>query len=82
MKSRSCMADAFAPLKLLAMMFCLAGCQSVPTIPTAATKTEADIVADLCEHTWRPVTYSSHDTEQTRLETRANNAARDAYCGD
>lgn len=47
---------------------------------TQTAETEAAMVADLCDHVWRPVTYSSRDTEQTQIEARAANAARAAYC--
>jgi len=82
MKSKSFMAAAFVLPPLLVMTFLLAGCQSIPTIPTGAIETEAAMVADLCEHAWRPVTWSSRDTEQTQTEARAANAARATYCGE
>jgi hypothetical protein len=67
-------------LRLLLGMMCLpAGCQQTSTTRTDAT--EMAIAADVCR-AWRPVTYSSLDSEQTVLEVRASNAARDAYCGD
>jgi hypothetical protein len=62
---------------LLGMMCLLAGRQSI--LPTNTAATEKSIAADTCR-AWRPVTYSSRDTEQTKLQARANNAARDAYC--
>lgn len=64
-------------LLMLGTASLLAACQSLQKTNTAAT--EAQIAADVCR-AWRPVTYSSRDTEQTRTEARANNAARDAYC--
>jgi len=65
---------------VLAMTFLLAGCPSIPTTHTAATETLDAMVADLCEHAWRPVTYSSRDTEPTQNGNQAANAARAAYC--
>lgn len=73
-------------LLALAMTSCLAGCLSLQTTPTgeiearaAAIAADKAIAAKVCAE-WVAVTYSSRDTEQTRLEVRANNAARDAYC--
>jgi len=80
MRSKSSTAGAFALPLALAMTCWLAGCQSIPATHTA--ETEATMVADLCDHAWRPVTYSSWDTEQTQIEARAANAARAAYCGE
>lgn len=64
------------PLLLVTMCF-LAGCQMNPTTNIAAT--EIMLAAHVCK-VWQPVTYSSKDTDQTKLEVRANNAARHAYC--
>jgi hypothetical protein len=63
---------------LLGMMCLLAGCQSI--LPTNTAATERAVAANTCR-AWKPISYSSRDTDQTRLEARANNAARDAYCG-
>lgn len=76
MSWKSCMGAARAPLLMLAMMCFLAACQSSPATRIAAT--DAAVAADVCS-VWRPVTYSSSDTDQTRREARANNAARLAY---
>ena len=80
MSSSSFKASALRTLLLLGMTSCLAGCLSLQTTPTAAIDADKAIAAEVCS-VWVPVTYSSRDTEQTRLEARANNAARDAYCG-
>jgi hypothetical protein len=64
-------------LFVLAVMFWLAGCSS--TLTTRTVETETAIVADVCR-AWLPITYSSRDTDQTQLEVRAGNAAREAYC--
>lgn len=72
------MGSALMRLPMLATMLFLAGC--LPTTTTHIAGTEANIAAGVCR-VWKPVTYSSRDTDQTRLEARANNAARDAYCG-
>ena len=72
------MANGLMRLLLLVSVTSLAGCLSMK--PIAIEETEAAIVADVCR-AWKPVTYSSRDTEQTQNEARANNAARDAYCG-
>lgn len=77
------MASALKTLSALGMTLCLAGCQSIPTIPIAATETPAQVEARLAAKTckaWPVVTYSSRDTEQTQLEVRGSNAAREAYC--
>lgn len=64
-------------------MFLLAACQSIQSTLTGGTDTAekavASIAADVCR-AWRPVTYSSRDTEQTQTEARANNAAQERYC--
>jgi len=73
------MASALMKHSLLVMMFFLVGCQTTPTTQTA--ETERNIAASTCK-VWVPVTYSSQDTEQTRLEIRANNAARAAFCAN
>lgn len=31
---------------------------------------------------WRPVTWSTKDTDQTILEVKINNARRKGYCGE
>lgn len=77
MRSRTFTARVSIALPMLAMTCFLAACQSATTTRTA--ETDRAIAADVCR-VWRPVTYSSRDTEKTRLEVRANNAARDAYC--
>jgi hypothetical protein len=58
-------------------MSLLGGCQSI--LPTNTAATETSIAADTCR-AWKPVTYSSRDSEQTQVEARANNAARESYC--
>jgi uncharacterized lipoprotein YajG len=58
----------------------LAGCQLTSTTRTNAAEAAAAIAADVCR-AWQPTTYSSRDTAETQLGNRANNAARDAYCG-
>jgi len=78
MNSRSSMPSGWSVPLALVMTFLLAGCQSIPM--TQTVETEAAMVADLCDHAWRPVTYSSRDSEQTQVEARAANAARAAYC--
>jgi starvation-inducible outer membrane lipoprotein len=69
---------------VLAMTLLLAACSQTPKTLTGATDDAALLAAvtrQLCAKAWRPVTYSSRDTEQTQREARANNAARDEYCG-
>jgi hypothetical protein len=63
---------------LLAMMLSTTACTLTTTTLTA--ETDAQITSAICTKAWRPVTYSSRDTEETQREARANNAARDAYC--
>ncbi len=63
---------------LLVTTFFLTACS--PTTTTLTAETDASITRNVCSKAWRPVTYSSKDTEQTQREARANNAARDAYC--
>ena len=65
---------------LLAMLFSTAACQQIPTTRTVAIEADTMIAEDICD-VWLPVSYSSRDTDETQLEARANNAARDAYCG-
>lgn len=80
MNSSSFRASASTVLLMLGMTFCLGGCQSLSTTRTAATEADKSITDGVCR-VWTPVTYSSRDTEQTRLEARANNSAREEYCG-
>lgn len=49
------------------------------TRPTQTAEIDRQVTTGVCS-VWKAVTYSSRDTEQTQLEARANNAARDAYC--
>lgn len=55
----------------------LAGCSQTSGTLTAAT--DVAIARDVCS-VWVPTTWSSRDTQETRLGNQANNAARDAYC--
>jgi len=64
---------------LLVTMFSVAGCQNLLTTRTGATRADTTTAIQVCS-IWGAVTYSSRDTPETRLEARANNAARDAYC--
>lgn len=48
------------------------------TFRTSIGETDAAIVQRVCT-AWLPVTYSSRDTEQTKIEAKANNAAREAF---
>lgn len=79
MSSSSFKASALRTLLLLGMTSSLGGCLSLQTTPTAAIDADKAIAAEVCRE-WVSISYSSRDTEQTRLEARANNAARDAYC--
>lgn len=63
---------------MLATTCFLAGCSQTST--TLIAGTEARIVSDTCRRAWRPISWSSRDTEQTQIEVRAGNAARKAYC--
>lgn len=67
---------------LLATSLTIPACQTL-TDGTERRAAEADarIAAGVCE-VWLPVTWSSRDTSETQAEVRANNRARDAYCGD
>ena len=80
MNSSSFRASASTVLLMLGMTFCLGGCQSLQMTRTAATEADKSITDGVCE-VWTSITYSSRDTDQTRLEVRANNAARGEYCG-
>jgi len=89
---------ASTPLLLLVMTCLLAGCSQTSATRTDATdwtavtgwlrgtsaaeRADAANRADLCKRGWRPVTYSSRDTEQTQLEVRAVNSARATFCGE
>jgi hypothetical protein len=78
MNSKSYNQIVFALPILLGTTLLLAACLSTPMTQTAATS-DANITAGVCS-VWKNVSYSSKDTDQTRLEVRANNAARTAYC--
>lgn len=78
MNSKSFTAGALARLPMLATMSFLAACSQ--TSGTLTVATEAAVASDVCR-VWQSVTWSSRDTDRTQLEVRANNAARDAYCG-
>lgn len=80
MSSSSFKANGLKLLLLLGMTSCLGGCLSLNTTRTSAIEADKAIAAQVCR-VWLPTTYSSRDTEETRLGNRANNAARDAYCG-
>lgn len=79
MKSSSFRVSASIGLTLLGMTSLLVGCQLTQTTETAAINLDRELTAQVCD-VWKPVTYSSRDTDQTQLEARANNAAREAYC--
>lgn len=79
MNCKSFMASAWTLPFLLVMTCLLAGCQSI--LPTNTAATEKSIAADTCR-AWKPTTYSSRDTPETKTEARANNAARDSYCSE
>lgn len=72
------MATVSVKLLMLATMFLLVGCQSIQRTPTAGI--DKKLVQQTCT-VWLPITYSGFDTAETQLNVRANNAARDAYCG-
>jgi len=61
-------------------------CMALLTLSACTTTSERIAVADIaitkevCS-AWPVVTYSGLDTERTRREARANNAARAVYCG-
>lgn len=80
MSSSSFKASALRTLLLLGMTSSLGGCLHLQTTPTAAIDADKAIAAKVCT-VWLPTTYSSRDTEVTQTGNRANNAARDAYCG-
>lgn len=71
------MGSVLTRLSLLVTMFLLVGCQLTQT--TRTSETEKSLAFSVCK-AWKPVTYSSKDTEQTSTEARANNAARTSYC--
>lgn len=81
MNSSSFKASAPTVLLTLGMTFCLGGCQSLTTTRTAGIEADKAVTAGVCR-VWVPITYSSRDTDQTRLEVRGNNAARGEYCGE
>ena len=77
MSLKSYLGKGLEVLLLLAMLFSLAGCLSSRT--TLIAETEGRVVESVCS-VWTAITYSSKDTERTRLEVRANNAARGEFC--
>lgn len=73
-------ANVLMLLVLLGMTSWLGGCSSLSTTRTAAIEADQAIASDVCS-VWLVTSYSRRDTEETQLGNRANNAARDAYCG-
>lgn len=78
MNSKHFRVNVFVLPPLLGTMLLLAACLSNQKTLTAATS-DVSITAGVCS-VWKNVSYSSKDTDQTRLEVRSNNAARAAYC--
>ena len=83
----------WTPLSLLVMMSCLVACSQTNTTLTGVidgalsggTEQRAEssldkIRADICRRAWRPTPYSSHDTPETQISNRANNASRTEFC--
>ena len=62
-------------LPTLAIVLMLTGCGTTTLISATDPARR-----DLCERAWKPVTYSSRDTQETQLQARQNNAAYDSYC--
>ena len=81
MSSSSFKATGLKLLVLLVMTSSLGGCQSLTTTRTAGIEADKAVTVGVCR-VWVPITYSSRDTDQTRLEVRGNNAARGKYCGE
>lgn len=76
MKSKTYTASVCAALVMLA------GCQTIPGLPTPSTagKTEAQIAREVCE-LFEHQTYDGDlDTALTQSQIRAYNRARAAYC--
>lgn len=57
---------------MLTAVMLAAGCET-----TTATRGGKAVCA-----VWQPISWADDDTDQTIREVKANNAARDAFCGD
>lgn len=79
MSSRSFKVNGLSALTLLAMTFLMVGCTQTLTTRSAGIEADKAAAGAACK-AWKPLTYSSKDTDQTQLEVRGNNAARGAYC--
>ena len=79
MSSRPFRASGLTALTTLVMTFSMVGCQQTLTTRSAGIEADKAAASAACE-AWKPLTYSSKDTDQTQLEVRGNNAARGAYC--
>jgi uncharacterized lipoprotein YajG len=69
------------PMKLvtlLSMTVLLVGCATTMGIGGINANPEAANPTAVC-HVWKPVSWSSKDTDQTITEVKANNAARKAW---
>lgn len=62
------------------VMLSLPACTKTPTAETSGSLIAAEIVKRFCAEIYLPITWSSRDTEQTRLEIRMHNARRDVAC--
>lgn len=69
-------------LLLLATVSLLSSCASLtPKPPPAPPTPTAGIERGACE-VWKPIYFDRlHDTVQTIQQAKANNAAREAFCG-
>jgi len=79
MNSRFFKVKGLSALTLLVMTFSMVGCTQTLTTHSAGIEADKEAASAACK-AWKPLTYSSKDTEQTQLEVRGNNAARGAYC--
>lgn len=79
MGSRAYKASGWTAPMMLAMTFSMVGCTQTLMTPSAGIEADKAAASAACE-AWKPLTYSSKDTDQTQLEVRGNNAARGAYC--
>lgn len=68
-------------LRLLVVMLCgLATTSCATTTATVETEPEGADPSLVCL-VWVPISWSTRDTDQTIREAKANNAAREAWCG-
>lgn len=75
------MRESAKPIRLVALLWTtvlLAGCVTTTGTGGIRANPEAANPTAVC-HVWKPISWSSRDTDQTIAEAKANNAARKAW---